>query len=89
LHVACTHCSFILLSTKLSRHACSIFQYYKNNPSPTQNKGVARRKEIEGLRRSHSEKKGSNYKHEKNYFETMSQIFIFNKKKKAKKCMKL
>jgi hypothetical protein len=50
---------------------------------------VARRKEIEGLRRSHSEKKGSNYKHEKNYFETMSQILIFNKKKKAKKCMKL
>jgi len=40
LHVACnTNCSFILLSTKLSRHAYSIFQYYRNNPSPTQKKG--------------------------------------------------
>jgi hypothetical protein len=58
-------------------------------PVPTQKKGVVRRKEIEGLRRSHSEKKAQIINMKNILFKTCPKKIILNIKKKARKCMKL
>jgi hypothetical protein len=50
---------------------------------------VVRRKEIEGLRRSHSEKKAQIINMKNILFKTCPKKIILNIKKKARTCMKL